>query len=148
VLDDVSLLPVEPDDIVDEPDEDVSVLVLPVVVDDEGLDEAVLPVVPLAPMLDVPELVPELALGLVVLLELVLGLVLEEVVPPLAPMLDVVGLLLFDWFTFAPPAVPPPEVPEAPEAPEPDWATATPPMARAAAAASVVRIFLDMSLTP
>jgi hypothetical protein len=120
VVDDVSL--VEPDDIV----EDVSLLLvlLEVLGDDE--------VVPLAPMLEV-----------------LLSVVLE----PLAPMLDVLGVVLeLAVFAFAPPWPPaeaPADEPVPAAEPEPlDWATATPPMARAAVATSVVRIFLDMSWTP
>jgi hypothetical protein len=135
---------------------------LPIVEDEEGLlgvdelvvvsvDELVEPVVPLAPIVVV---LPVLALGLVVLvLELVLGLVVLEV-EPLAPMLDVLGdVLELDVLALAPPWPAEPEVepaeapvPAAPEAPVPlDCAIATPPIARAAAAASVVRTFLDMS---
>jgi hypothetical protein len=132
VLDDVSLLE-EPEDIVDD---DVSLLlvaldVLGAVDDSEPL------VVPLAPMLDV-----------------LLSVVLE----PLAPMLEVLGVVLeLGVLAFAPPW-PPAEAPLEPvpadapvlpppaAAPEPlDWAIATPPIARAAAAMAVVRIFFDMS---
>lgn len=115
--------------------------------DDDVSVEAEPEVVPLAPSVDVE------------LLEL--GVLVE----PLAPMLDVLGVVLeLDVLAFAPPwppaeAAPVPAddepvpadapVPVAPLEPEPlDWATATPPMAKAAAAASVVRIFLDMSWTP
>jgi hypothetical protein len=90
-------------------------------------------------MLDVP-LLFELELVLA------LGLVVDE---PLAPMLEVLGVVLeLDVLAFAPPC-PPAEADEpvpaaAPEEPL-DWATATPPIVRAAAAASVVRIFFDMS---
>lgn len=105
------------------------------VVEDVSVEELVEPV-PVAPMLVEP---------------LVLAPGLVEPYPP-APMLDVLGdVLEFDVFGFAPPwpadePVAPADapVPLAPLVPE-DWAIATPPMASAAAAASVVRIFLDMS---
>jgi len=122
----------EPDDIVED---DVSLLLA--LLDVLGVDEDKPLVVPLAPIVDVLLLLV-LALGLVVEVELeVLGVVLE-----------------FDVLAFAPPWPPadapvPAEAPVPAAAPEPlDWATATPPIARAAVATSVVRIFLDMSWTP
>jgi hypothetical protein len=128
-------------------DEDEELGLVLDVVDDVSVDELVEPeAVPLAPMLDVPVL----ELGVLVL-ELVLGLVVLE---PLAPMLDVLGVVLeLDVLAFAPPWPAEPDVepaeapvPLAPLAPVPlDCATATPPIASAAAAASVVRIFFDMS---
>ena len=136
VEDDVSLE--EPDDIVED---DVSLLL---VLDELGAEDEPL-VVPLAPIVDV-----------LLLLVLAVGLDVEV-------ELDVLGVVLeFDVLAFAPPwppadapvpaeapvpadapALPPPAAP-----PAPDWATATPPIARAAVATSVVRIFLDMSWTP
>lgn len=117
--------------------------------------------VPLAPMLDVPVPVPlaavlpepvvldeELLLGEV--LELLLGEVLllepefmlEEGLLLVVPLVPVVGPPLAPVAALLP--VPEPPVPE--EEPE-DCARATPPMARAAAAAKVVRVFFVLIMS-
>lgn len=135
---------------IDDEDEELGVEVLALV----SVDEVVEPVVPLAPMpvelvlepaegavldvLGVEPLAPivdvlEEVLG-VVALEDVLGVEVLEDVLGVVVLEDVLGVEVLDELTFAPP---PPAAP--------DWAIATPPMAMAAAAASVVRIFLDMS---
>jgi hypothetical protein len=124
------------------------VLPEPMVEPVEPDEPVVLPVVPLAPMLLVPlPVVPE-------------PLAEEPVVPePLEPVVEPRLLPLPDVplpvAPVVPVVLPEPVVPEpvAPVVPEPlvelpeVWATANPPMARAAAAASVVRVFLvvDMS---
>jgi hypothetical protein len=99
-------------------DDDWSLLIVPL---------ALPPVVPLAPMLDVPV---EL-LGEVELLYELLGVVLLDVLPAVPWS----GVLLVVDEALVPPAA-------EPEPDEPVCAMAKPPMASAAAAANVVSVFL------
>jgi len=108
------------------------------------VDESVLAVLPEVPLVE-PEVEPLVlgeALGVVVLL-----------LPAVEP-----GLVMppLDEPELPEPAAPAePEAPEEPDAPEPappeappaPWAIASPPMARAAAAAKAVRVFLVVIMT-
>jgi len=163
----VVLLPVEPEPV--EPEAPI-VLPLPEPVEPVEPDEPVEPVEPVEPEapiddvdgelvddepvaavsllllgVDVPVVEPVVPEAPSVLLEpvepvepLVLG---EAAVEPAADGLPAFGPVVGDGLRAEPLALPPPPAAPEPDAPEP-WATAMPLMARAAAAASVVSVFL------
>jgi hypothetical protein len=127
--------------------------VLPLV---DGSPLAVLPVVPVVPLLE--PVVLSLALGLVVLplvlgeapiVELLLDPGVGVVTPPVPALLEPEAPDAPD----EPDAPDAPDEPDEPDAPEPEpappepWAIDSPPIARAAAAAKAVRVFLVVIMT-
>lgn len=119
------------------PEPDAPIEVLPLV---DGSLLAVLPVVPLVEP-DVLSLVLGEALGVVVALLPALGV--GVVMPPEPELLE----------PEAPDEPDAPDAPDEPDAPEPEpappepWAIDSPPIARAAAAAKAVRVFLVVIMT-